>query len=126
MKLFKNYVIVSVIYVFTILGVIYCISLYNRVYGFKYDSSKDMFILDSSYDKLFSNVSNFMYENDKFVIVYSGLNDDLKNFIVDYDISHSFLYLDNYDFFNRLLNVITSMVITQDYCLLIFWIKFNN
>lgn len=106
MKLRRNYFIVGIIYVLTILGVVYCISLYNSVHKFTYDDSVDMFVLDSSYDKMFSNVSNYMYENDKFVIFYSEDDSivDLKNFIVDYDVSHSFLYLNNFEFFNRLLN----------------------
>lgn len=107
MKSVRNYIIVLFIYVITILGVFYFISLYKKANTFVYDDSFSMFVLDSSdYDKFHDNIANYVYENDSFVVYYSlnGVSDDLKNFMVDYDFSHEFLYVNDFSSFNRLIS----------------------
>ena len=69
MKLAKNYMIVFIIYLITILGTLYFVFLYNKANIFDYDNKIDMFVLDvSDYEKLKENINNYMYENENFVI----------------------------------------------------------
>ena len=105
MKLFKKYIILFFIYLITILGVFYFCSLYNKANIFLYDDSIDMFVLDSSdYDKFYENINNYMYENDNFVVFYSlnGVSSSLKDFMINYDLTHEFLYIDSFNDFRRL------------------------
>lgn len=82
---FKNYILLCVIYVFTILVVLYA----SRVYTNSVRSISDYpdfvnNITSSSYDDLYNNVYNYSKENPDFIVLVSDEkhleNFDLENF----------------------------------------------
>lgn len=107
MKLAKNYMIVFIIYLITILGTLYFVFLYNKANIFDYDNKIDMFVLDvSDYEKLKENINNYMYENENFVIYYTKneVSENLKKIMKDYNLTHEFLYIDTYTGLKKILN----------------------
>ena len=76
MKL-KNWIVLLVFYVFTILGVLYLCKIYKNSSSVVELSVSDyvLNISDKKYDKIYNNVLNFSNENDEFIIYVSSGND---------------------------------------------------
>ena len=106
MKLDKKYIILTVIYILTILVVIYATFLYKKADVFHYDDKIGMFIIDvSDYNKLYENIENYAYENDNFVIYYAdNIDESLKKVIIEYDLSNELLYIDNFNVVKKIIN----------------------
>lgn len=75
MKL-KKYIILLVIYILTILGVLYLCKIYSNSSSVKSALVSDyaLEITDSDYDKIYNNILNFSEENDDFIIYVSSYN----------------------------------------------------
>ncbi len=75
---FKNYIILLVFYVLTVLCVLYLCKIYSNSSSVRstFVSDYALDITDSSYDKIYNNVLNFSEENEGFVIYISSYKDD--------------------------------------------------
>lgn len=119
MKL-KNYVLLSVFYVFTILLVVYCCVIYKNSSKNVSDSNISYYVVDvtgKSYNELFNNISNYNTENSHFIIYVSSYKNDnvisfeniFKKVISDKNLKGKILYvnadnLKSFDYLNRFLN----------------------
>ena len=76
----RNYLILIVIYVFTILGVFYFSRVYSNSFGY---SSFDLgsYDITGSYDAMYSNIYNYSSENDEFVILVSDVDSYSDNYL---------------------------------------------
>ena len=78
----KNYILLFVIYIFTILCVLYFCKIYRNSSSLR-GASIDSYVLDvtgSSYDELYNNILNFSEENNSFVIYISSYKKDCSSF----------------------------------------------
>ena len=72
MKL-KNYILLSVFYVFTILLVVYCCVIYKNSSKNVSDSNISYYVVDvtgKSYNELFNNINNYNTENSHYIIYF--------------------------------------------------------
>ena len=72
MRLGRNYLILCVIYIFTILGVFYFSRIYSNSSHYYKSDVGILDITSSKYDVLFTNVLNYASENDSFTIYVSS------------------------------------------------------
>ena len=117
MKLHKNYIVLSCIYIATIFVVLYSVFLYKKTNIFHYDEKMGMFVLDiSDYDKLHDNIRNYSFENDSFIIYYSsnGVDSSLRQIIIDSDLSNEFLYIDNFSVLKKILKDFSDNTFSVD------------
>lgn len=119
MKL-KNYILLSIFYVFTILFVIYCCVIYKNSSKNISDSDISNYVVDvtgKNYNDLYNNVSNYNTENSHFIIyVASYKNDRVVSFenifegvIGDKNLKGKILYINadnlkNFEYVNKVLN----------------------
>ena len=120
---FKNSVLLSVIYIFTILGVIYFCKIYSNS-SKVIDSVVSESVLDvtgNNYDELYSNVINYSKENDSFIIYvssYKNSNNDsfektFEGVITEYNLKNKILFinadkLSSFKSLNTLMNSLDS------------------
>ncbi len=111
-KKIKNYLIVTVIYLITILAVLYIVFLYKKSNNIaNYDSDMNMYVLnisDDNYEKLYNNINNYIVEKNNFVIYVSSdgyVSTNLKKIIIEYNLNKEFLYIntDNVKNINKLI-----------------------
>lgn len=100
----KNYIILFIIYLVTILLVLYSVALYKKSSDLiNYGSSINTVIKEISEDNYFdiySNINNYIMENHSFILYISFFSDDivgyeneLQKFIIDNDAEDIFLYV---------------------------------
>jgi hypothetical protein len=80
---FKNYILLFVIYIFTIFLVIYLCTIYKNSSKNVYSSSISNLVVDvtsKDYDKLFSNIKDYGIENHHFIIYVASYNNDMSSF----------------------------------------------
>ena len=118
MKL-KNYILLSVFYIFTILLVVYLCVIYKNSsnVGNSFISNYVVDVTGKNYDILFSNVSNYNMENHQFIIYVSSYKDKslssvenvFEEVINDRNLKGKILYINvdnlkSFDYVNRLLS----------------------
>lgn len=80
---FKNYIVLYIFYIFTILGVLYLCKIYSnsRAVSNLLISDYTIDITDNSYEKILNNILNFSSEHNEFVIYISSYKDvDMTSF----------------------------------------------
>ena len=118
MKL-KNYILLSVFYIFTILLVIYWCVIYKNSSKNISDSNISDYVVDvtgKGYDELYNNISNYNTENNQFIIYVTShegnrvasFEDAFKSVISDKNLKGKILYIDiddlkDFEYINRLL-----------------------
>ena len=116
----KNYILLSVFYIFTILLVFYCCIIYKNSSKNVSDSNISNYVVDvtgKNYDELYNNINNYNAENSQFIIyVASYRSDDVisfenlfKDVINDKNLKSKILYINvdalkDYEYVNRFLN----------------------
>lgn len=120
----KNYILLFVIYILTILCVLYFCKIYHNSSSLK-GVSIDDYVLDvtgNSYDELYNNILNFSKENDNFIIYISSYKQDSSSFedvfidvITEKGLKNKILFinsdsLSNYDYVNKLIDSLDGIV----------------
>lgn len=138
----KNYLILSLIYIISFLLVFYLVLLYNKSndYLFK-QSSIDNYIKNingNNYDLIYSNLNNFIVENDTFILYVNFFNnkfyqyeEELYNMISDNNLFNEFICLkldnnDNSNIINLLVSDFSDDVKTLNEEKIPFFIFFDN
>ena len=119
MKL-RNYILLSVFYIFTILLVMYCCTIYNNSSKNVNDSNISNYVVDvtgKSYDDLYSNISNYNAENNHFIIYVASYKNDktilfedvFEGIISEENLKGKILYINvdslkEFEYVNNLLN----------------------
>lgn len=116
---YKNYIILFIICVFTVLFTLYFCKIYRNSLSNIDDSSIDDILINvtgNSYDELYNNINNYNKEYDSYVIYIasykkndvSTLESNLKRIVVDGGYKNV-LYINtdelkNYEYLNRLVS----------------------
>ena len=112
----KNWIVLLVFYIITILGVLYLCKIYSNSSSVVELSISDytLNITDKKYDKVYDNVLNFSNEKDEFVIYVSSRdNSSFEKTFIDVinesNLKNKILFIDsdglaNFDYVNKLID----------------------